>query len=167
MQHREYVAGDDLRRIDWKVWSKTDKYYIKQYEEETNLRTTLVVDVSESMQFGSSETAPSTSTPAAIAGRAGVSAACGSRTRSGWSRSTPRCAHIVPTAQQAEPSERHLCARSTPQNPPQKTDMYDILRRSPTSRRSRGLIVLVSDLLVPRDGAVQGAEDCCGTAATT
>jgi uncharacterized protein (DUF58 family) len=53
VQHREYVAGDDFRRIDWKVWSKTDKYYIKQYEEDTNLRTLLLVDVSESMSFGS------------------------------------------------------------------------------------------------------------------
>jgi len=52
-QHREYVPGDDFRRIDWKGWSKTDKYYIKQYEEETNLRTLLLVDVSESMSFGS------------------------------------------------------------------------------------------------------------------
>jgi len=46
------VPGDDFRRIDWKVWSKTDKYYIKQYEEDTNLRTLLLVDVSESMSFG-------------------------------------------------------------------------------------------------------------------
>ncbi len=53
VQHREYVAGDDYRRIDWKVWSKTDKYYIKQYEEDTNLRTLLLVDVSESMNYGS------------------------------------------------------------------------------------------------------------------
>jgi uncharacterized protein (DUF58 family) len=53
VQHREYVPGDDFRRIDWKVWSKTDKYYIKQYEEETNLRTLLLLDVSESMSFGS------------------------------------------------------------------------------------------------------------------
>ena len=56
VQHREYVPGDDVRRIDWKVWSKTDRYFIKQYEEETNLRTTLLVDVSESMQFGSTTT---------------------------------------------------------------------------------------------------------------
>ncbi len=52
VQHREYVAGDDLRHLDWKVWSKTDRFYIKQYEEETNLRCTLVVDVSESMHYG-------------------------------------------------------------------------------------------------------------------
>jgi len=52
-QHREYAPGDDVRRMDWKVWSKTDRYYIKQYEEETNLRTSLLVDLSESMLFGS------------------------------------------------------------------------------------------------------------------
>src|SRR4051812_18866543 len=52
VQHREYVPGDDLRHMDWKVWSKTDRYHIKQYEAETNLRCTLVVDVSESMHYG-------------------------------------------------------------------------------------------------------------------
>ena len=38
VQHREYTAGDDIRHLDWKVWSKTDRFYIKQYEAETNLR---------------------------------------------------------------------------------------------------------------------------------
>ena len=52
VQHREYVPGDDVRRIDWKVWSKTDRYFIKQYEEETNLRTSLLVDCSESLRLG-------------------------------------------------------------------------------------------------------------------
>src|ERR1051325_5401275 len=52
VQHRDYTPGDDIRHLDWKVWSKTDKFYIKQFEEETNLRTTLVVDVSNSMHYG-------------------------------------------------------------------------------------------------------------------
>src|SRR5215211_5364079 len=52
VQHREYTPGDDIRHLDWKVWSKTDRYYIKQYEEETNLRNTLIIDVSESMHYG-------------------------------------------------------------------------------------------------------------------
>src|SRR5260370_1389367 len=52
VQHREYTSGDDIRHLDWKVWSKTDRYYIKQFEAETNLRCTLVVDVSESMHYG-------------------------------------------------------------------------------------------------------------------
>src|SRR6187399_1116793 len=52
LQHREYVVGDDLRHVDWKVWARQDRLYIKQYEEETNLRCTLLVDVSNSMQYG-------------------------------------------------------------------------------------------------------------------
>ena len=50
--HREYVAGDDTRHIDWKVWSRTDRLYIKEYEEETNLRGHLIVDGSRSMAYG-------------------------------------------------------------------------------------------------------------------
>src|SRR5262249_51185638 len=52
VQHREYTLGDDIRHLDWKVWSKTDRYYIKQFEAETNLRSNLVIDVSESMHYG-------------------------------------------------------------------------------------------------------------------
>ncbi|MGE0707551.1 MAG: DUF58 domain-containing protein [Planctomycetota bacterium] len=50
-QHREYAWGDELKHIDWKVFARTDRYYVKQYEEETNLATTLVVDASESMAY--------------------------------------------------------------------------------------------------------------------
>lgn len=50
-EHREYVQGDDLRYVDWKVYGKTDKYYLKQYEEETNLVSYLLLDTSESMRY--------------------------------------------------------------------------------------------------------------------
>ncbi|MBI3464611.1 MAG: DUF58 domain-containing protein, partial [Planctomycetes bacterium] len=56
-EHREYVPGDDLRYLDWKVWGKTDKYYLKQFEEETNLIAHLLLDISESMRYRS-EKAP-------------------------------------------------------------------------------------------------------------
>jgi uncharacterized protein (DUF58 family) len=52
VQHRQYVPGDDLRHIDWKVWGRQDRLYIKQYEEDTNLRCTLLVDASASMSYG-------------------------------------------------------------------------------------------------------------------
>jgi uncharacterized protein (DUF58 family) len=52
-QHREYVPGDDLRFLDWKAYAKSDKYYIKQYEEETNFRALIILDTSESMRFQS------------------------------------------------------------------------------------------------------------------
>ncbi len=53
--HRAYTQGDDLRHIDWKVFGKTDKYYIKEYEQETNLNLMLVVDTSESMHYRSAD----------------------------------------------------------------------------------------------------------------
>ncbi len=52
-EHREYVLGDDLRYVDWKVFGKTDKIYLKQYEEETNLVGYLLLDTSESMRYRS------------------------------------------------------------------------------------------------------------------
>lgn len=50
--HREYVPGDEIKHVDWKVWSKTDRYYIKEYEEETNLKCTVILDCSKSMRYG-------------------------------------------------------------------------------------------------------------------
>lgn len=52
-QHRPYVPGDDTRHVDWKVFAKTDKIYLKQYLEETNLHLICIVDASESMAYGS------------------------------------------------------------------------------------------------------------------
>lgn len=53
-QHREYTHGDDTRHLDWKVLGRTDRYYIKQYEQETNYVAHLLLDGSESMKYGSS-----------------------------------------------------------------------------------------------------------------
>ncbi|MEQ8788347.1 MAG: DUF58 domain-containing protein [Pirellulaceae bacterium] len=50
-EHREYTPGDDLRYVDWKVFGRTDKVYLKQYEDETNLVCYLVLDTSESMRY--------------------------------------------------------------------------------------------------------------------
>ncbi|MDA8744529.1 DUF58 domain-containing protein [Rubripirellula amarantea] len=52
LQHRQYTRGDEIRHIDWKVYARQDKLHIKQYEEETNLRLTLLVDRSASMAYG-------------------------------------------------------------------------------------------------------------------
>jgi len=53
--HREYVPGDDLRSLDWKTLARTDRYYIKQFEEETNLRCMILLDASASMKYASGE----------------------------------------------------------------------------------------------------------------
>src|SRR3954463_11093772 len=54
-QHREYAPGDDVKHIDWAVYARTKRYFLKQYEQETNLVAWLIVDASESMNYASGE----------------------------------------------------------------------------------------------------------------
>src|SRR2546422_679291 len=50
-EHRGYVAGDDIRRVDWRLYARTDRYYVKQYEADTNTNVSILFDISKSMQF--------------------------------------------------------------------------------------------------------------------
>lgn len=52
-EHRGYVAGDDIRRVDWRLYARTDRYYVKQYEADTNTNFSVLFDASRSMNFGS------------------------------------------------------------------------------------------------------------------
>src|SRR2546427_75974 len=52
VEHKEYAPGDEVKNIDWKAYGKFDKYYVKRYEEETDLTAYLVVDQSGSMSYG-------------------------------------------------------------------------------------------------------------------
>src|SRR6187399_2732138 len=52
-EHRGYVAGDDIRRVDWKLYGRTDRFYIKQYDADTNTNFMVLLDVSKSMSFSS------------------------------------------------------------------------------------------------------------------
>jgi uncharacterized protein (DUF58 family) len=52
-EHRGYVAGDDIRRVDWRLYARTDRYYVKQFEADTNTNVSVLLDISKSMSFGS------------------------------------------------------------------------------------------------------------------
>lgn len=153
VQHREYVLGDDYRHIDWKVWSKTDKYYIKQYEEDTNLRTMLLVDVSESMQFG---TAAMTKYEYACTLAAALTYlllrqqdAVGLMTFDEGIRS-----HI-PVRSKRNHLHAVLAALGN-EDPAQKTGILSILREVADKQSRRGMIVLISDLFVDRKELLRG-----------
>lgn len=152
-QHREYVPGDDIRRIDWKVWSKTDKYYIKQYEEETNLRTTLVVDVSESMQFGSGDL-----TKYDYACRIAASLSYLLLKQSDAVGLVTFDAAIRQRVQQSSKLNHltTLLAALDATRPQQKTSISDVLFKVADEYNRRGLIVIVSDLLADREGLMKG-----------
>lgn len=152
-QHREYTAGDDIRRIDWKVWSKTDRYYIKQYEEETNLRTTLLVDLSESMLFGSGQVTK-------------YEYACQIAAVLSYLLLRQQDAAGLVTfdaaiRQRVEISSKRnhlhaILAGLGRDNPERKTDVYDVLSKVADEQQRKGLIVLVSDLFAPREGLFKG-----------
>lgn len=152
-QHREYAPGDDIRRIDWKVWSKTDRYYIKQYEEETNLRTTLLVDLSESMLFGSGKL---TKYEYACQIAAAMSYlllrqqdAVGITTFDSEIR-----ARVEPSSKQ---NHLHAILATLDQGQPtQKTDLQRLLAQVADEQNRRGLIIVISDLFVDRAGLFKG-----------
>jgi uncharacterized protein (DUF58 family) len=145
VQHREYVPGDDFRRIDWKVWSKTDKYYIKQFEEDTNLRTLLLVDVSESMCFG---TGPLTKYEYACSAAAALAYlllrqqdAVGLMTFDDAIRSR------IPT--QSRQSHLQAIIKGLQGGAPaRKTKIDRLLAQVADEQSLRGMIILISDLFV-------------------
>lgn len=51
-QHRQYMQGDEIKNIDWKVYAKSDRYYVKQFQEDTNMRVQILLDISNSMKYG-------------------------------------------------------------------------------------------------------------------
>jgi uncharacterized protein (DUF58 family) len=155
VQHREYVPGDDLRHLDWKVWSKTDRFYIKQYEEETNLRCTLVVDVSESMHYGRG--------PLNKYNYGCTIAAClgylllRQQDAVGLITFDDDVRQIVPSRSATIHIDAIVKAMDV-SRPAKKTDIERILRRVAETVTSKGMVILVSDLLVDRPPLFRGLE---------
>lgn len=153
VQHREYVPGDDVRRIDWKAWSKTDKYYVKQYEEETNLRTTILVDSSESMQFSSGQLSKydyACSLAAALTylllrQQDAVSLVAFDDEIRGMAPSRSRNTHLGTVLSVLAQQTQH-----------RKTDMYGILRTVADEKSQKGMVVLISDLFAPSESLFKG-----------
>lgn len=153
VQHREYVQGDDVRKIDWKAWSKTDKYYVKLYEEDTNLRTTLLLDVSESMQFGSG---------AMTKYEYGCTAAAALSfllLRQQDSVSLTTFDSVVRNQVPSRSRRNHLhaiLAAMAAEEPASKTDLYNMLREVAEKKSEKGMVVLISDLFADREGLFKG-----------
>ena len=152
-QHREYAPGDDIRRIDWKVWSKTDRYYIKQYEEETNLRTTILIDVSESMRFGSGTL---TKYEYACQIAAALSYLLLRQQDSvGITAFDSEVRSVVPPSSKQNHLHAILATLDHAQ-PAKKTDIHRQLSQIADQQLRRGLIVLISDLFVDRASLFKG-----------
>ncbi len=146
-EYRAYVPGDDPRYLDWKLVGRTDRYYIKKFEDETNLRCHLLVDVSRSMTF---------------AGKAGYSKIDYARTvaatfawflsqqgdATGLLTFDSQVREYLPTRHRPGHLRQLMLALEKPAEG-RSTDLAVPLRRIAELVRKRGLIVLISDLLAP------------------
>lgn len=153
LQHREYAWGDDMRHVDWKVWAKQDRIYVKQYEEETNLRSTLLVDVSGSMRYGSGPL-----NKFEYAATVAVSLAyllLRQQDAVGCVSFDEAIRRTVPTRSKRNHLSSVIRALEVA-DPSEKTDMFRVLNHVAETYPRRGMVVLISDLLVERPGLFKG-----------
>jgi uncharacterized protein (DUF58 family) len=179
-QHRQYTRGDDLRYVDWKVWGKQDRYYVKQFEEDTNLRCMLLCDVSGSMRYGCGAMnkydygctiavslayllLQQQDAVGCVAFDESIRATAPMRTKRNHLDSIIRTLDLNEPGGESRPVGEEGDAAGGRRTMPRSatgvsetTDVYQVLRNVAESYPRRGLIVLVSDLLVDRPGLFRG-----------
>jgi uncharacterized protein (DUF58 family) len=153
LQHRQYTWGDDPRYVDWKVWAKQDRYYVKQFEEDTNLRCTLLCDVSASMRYGNGAMSK-------------YEYACTIAVSLAYlllrQQDAVGCVAFDDGIRMTVPlrtKRNHLDSiiQALAANPPNsKTDLFDVLQKVAESQPRHGLMVVISDLLAQREGLFRG-----------
>src|SRR3954447_6529060 len=144
-EYRKYVAGDDLRRLDWRVFGRTDRFFVKEFEADTNLRCCFILDTSGSMGFGSTGISK-IEYARKIAGSLGylavqqgdaVGVSCVAK---GVVRSLP------PTRNPAHlPAFFDVLEQAKPQG---ETRLAEVLHELAETIRQRALVVIISDLFV-------------------
>ncbi|MEA1951944.1 MAG: DUF58 domain-containing protein [Planctomycetota bacterium] len=152
-QHREYTWGDDLRHVDWKVWAKQDRYYVKQFEEDTNLRATLLVDVSASMQYGSGPLNKHEYGSTIAASLAYL------LLRQQDAVGCVAFDHAIRAAVPLRTRRNHLTSiiQTLDVDKPQpKTDVGQVLSETAENYPRRGMMILISDLLADRKAIFTG-----------
>jgi uncharacterized protein (DUF58 family) len=179
-QHRQYVQGDDVRHVDWKVLAKTDKVYLKQYLQETNLQLICVVDASESMGFGtvSPDQDGVAGKASPRAGRLGLRSSASSPPWTKYDHATAMAAGLAYLAIQQQDSvglaifDQALGRYFKPSNSPgqwkmiahelqqvprgNKTSTGRVLEQLAEKLHHRSIVVILSDLFDDLDGLRQG-----------
>jgi uncharacterized protein (DUF58 family) len=147
-EYREYSPGDDPRYLDWRLYARSDRYYVKRFEDETNLRCYLVLDVSRSMGYGSGPYSKADYARTAAATIAYFLST--QRDAVGLLTFEDRITEHLPPRHRPGHLRRLLAAlEREPEG--RATDLSGPLEQIAATVRKRGLIVLISDLLAPTD----------------
>jgi uncharacterized protein (DUF58 family) len=154
-QHREYAPGDDIRHLDWKVLGRTDRYYIKQYEQETNFVAHILVDGSESMKYGSGSVTKFD--------YARVLAACLSyliflqRDAVAFDIFDTTTRDYIPRSN-SRSTLFPIMSRLAAMEPTQGTNIAGVLHEMARQIRRKGLVFLISDLLDDEEKILEGIQ---------
>ncbi len=154
-QHREYVPGDDTRHLDWKVLGRSDRYYIKQYEQETNYVAHILLDGSESMKYGSGKqtkfdyarTMAATLAYLILLQRDAAALAIFDTKVESFKPRTDNLSTI-----------HDLLRTLAGFEPNQKTNIATVLHEMAIQVRRKGIIILISDFFDEVDDVLQGIQ---------
>ena len=152
-QHREYVPGDDIRHLDWKVLGRSDRYYVKQYEQETNFVAHLLVDASESMKYASKDRSKLDYARTAAACLAYLILLQRDAVAVGLFDSTIR--EYVPRTDNLGRIHA-ICTALTQIAPSEKTSISAVLGDLARKVRRRSIVILLSDLLDDEEAIIRG-----------
>ena len=153
--YREYSPGDDLRRLDWRAYARTNRHFIKQYEEESNLRATILFDASASMKYAGRGAAMSKFDYAATLCASLASLCVIQRDAVGLVViDDDERVFVRPAATQSQLQKLiDVLERAKPER---TTEIGSVLKRVADKIRSRGVVVVVSDLLCDLDAFYDG-----------
>lgn len=149
-EHRPYMPGDDIRRVDWRVYARTDRFYVKEYEAETNANVIFALDASRSMDFASGDITKLDYARTLAACLAHLSA--GQRDRIGAAVFASEVTDFVP------PSVRHrrlVLSALDRARPEEAGDPVRPLQQVADILTRRGLVVVVSDLYAEPDRIIE------------
>jgi uncharacterized protein (DUF58 family) len=153
-EYREYTPGDDLRRLDWRVFGRTDRYYIKQYEEESNVRVTFIVDASASMNYQGSGSLSKFDYAATLVVSLAMLLTRQQDPVGLVLFDEAAITKLPPSATQAQLMVMSGLLEGC--KPSRKTELGGLLRSLTDQLRRRNLLVIVSDLFTDLDAVYDG-----------
>jgi uncharacterized protein (DUF58 family) len=156
-QHRDYVPGDEIRHIDWKVYARSDRYQIKQFEEETNLKATFVLDCSTSMNYKGERSYLSKREYSAIVAAALATLLLKQRDPVGLAIFDDGVRQYIPPA--GTSAHLRMLIETLSRNDSQpKTAVGDTLHDLAERLKRRGMLIVLSDLFGDPDDVLRGLQ---------
>ena len=153
-EHRQYMPGDNIRDIDWKVYAKSDRYHIKQYEEETNLKGYLLLDCSKSMAYQSQDRMSKIDYGGLLCGALSY-LMLRQRDAVGLVTFDDKIRRYIPP--RSKSGHIHVLLNElAAQTPSDKTDISNTLHEMAERIKRRGLVIIISDLLDDASKIISG-----------